>query len=62
MYRKRVVALPLVLAEVLFLSLALLLLNIPLVFGQVTTPPPPAGDDDEPVSALTPADQAPPAL
>ncbi|MFL6480533.1 MAG: PQQ-dependent sugar dehydrogenase [Nitrososphaera sp.] len=62
MHRKRVVALPLVLAEVLFLSLASLLLNIPLVFGQVTTPPPPAGDDDEPVSALTPADQAPPAV
>ncbi|MDQ3835330.1 MAG: PQQ-dependent sugar dehydrogenase [Thermoproteota archaeon] len=55
MHRKRVVvAPPLVLAEVLFLSIASLLLNIPLAFGQVN---PPAE-----VSPLTPADQAPPAV
>jgi glucose/arabinose dehydrogenase len=45
---------PLVLAEVLFLSIASLLLNIPLAFGQVTQQPG--------VSQLTLADQSPPAV
>ncbi|MFL6482587.1 MAG: PQQ-dependent sugar dehydrogenase, partial [Nitrososphaera sp.] len=53
MHRLRV-APPLVFAEVLFLSIASLLLNIPLVFGQVN---PPAE-----VSQLTLADESPPAI
>ncbi len=55
MHRTRVLEPPLVLAEVLFLSIASLLLNIPLAFGQIS---PPADD----VSQLTLADEGPPAV